>query len=300
MVTFRVINNVTRPFGSSGVSSSSIGAPIRTSTSSGATPRTFGGRSESSGGIFSAKHAVNRLLTKANEAQQQARSEMKEAKASRKSQDTNIVEEETEILRKQRSQEQQKNIRSLKERMAQVGIGKTKEEKKRKEEMRKEIQEVLNNEENLRWKTENFNISGSTVNALRLQAALKGDKEAQEILLAIGRHDWKKANKLIEQRDNKLNNVFSEKSKEESEKTSSLLEKAGYVLNADGQYVPTDKTPEIASGFDVPISEEQNQVLKENPVQVPPKISATEAAILSQSVGGRERLREWGYAGYAK
>jgi len=296
MVTFRVINNVTRPFGSSGVSSSSIGAPIRTSES-GATPRTFGGRSDSSGGIFSAKHAVNRLLTKANEAQQQARSEIKEAKASRKSQDTNIVEEETETLRKQRSQEQQKNIRSLRDRIAQVGIGKTKEEKKRKEEMRKEIQEVLNNEENLRWKTENFNISGSTVNALRLQAALKGDKEAQEILLAIGRHDWKKANKLIEERDNKLNNVFSQKSKEESEKTTSLLEKAGYVLNSDGQYVPTNKTPEIASDkFDIPISQEENQVLKENPVQAPPVVNATEVAILSQSVGGRERLREWGYA----
>jgi len=296
MVTFRVINNVTRPFGSSGVSSSSIGAPIR-SSASGATPRTFGGKFESSGGIFSAKHAVNRLLTKANEAQQQARSEMKEAQASRKSQDTNMVEEETETLRKQRSEEQQKNIRSLKERIAQVGIGKTKEDKKRKEEMRKEIQEVLNNEENLRWKTENFNISGSTVNALRLQAALKGDKEAQEILLAIGKHDWKKANKLIEQRDNKLNNVFSQKSKEESEKTTSLLEKAGYVLNSDGQYVPSNKTPEIASDkFDIPISQEENQVLKENPVQAPPVVNATEVAILSQSVGGRERLREWGYA----
>lgn len=297
MVTFRVINNVTRPFGSSGVSSSSIGAPIR-SSASGATPRTFGGKFESSGGIFSAKHAVNRLLTKANEVQQQARSEIKEASASRKSQDTGIVEEETETLRKQRSEEQQKNIRSLRERLAQVGIGKTNEEKKRKEEMRKEIQEVLNKEENLRWKTENFNISGSTVNALRLQAALKGDREAQEILLAIGRHDWKKANKLIEERDRKLNSVYSEKSIEESEKTSSLLEKAGYVLNADGQYVPTNKTPEIASEkFDIPISEEQNQVLKENPVQVPPKLNGTEVAILSQSKGGRQRLKEWGYAG---
>jgi len=297
MVTFRVINNVTRPFGSSGVSSSSIGAPIR-SSASGATPRTFGGKFESSGGIFSAKHAVNRLLTKANEVQQQARSEIKEASASRKSQDTGIVEEETETLRKQRSEEQQKNIRSLRDRLAQVGIGKTNEEKKRKEEMRKEIQEVLNKEENLRWKTENFNISGSTVNALRLQAALKGDKEAQEILLAIGRHDWKKANKLIDERDRKLNSVYSEKSREESEKTSSLLEKAGYVLNADGQYVPTNKTPEIASEkFDIPISEEQNQVLKENPVQVPPKLNGTEVAILSQSKGGRQRLKEWGYAG---
>jgi len=298
MVTFRVINNVTRPFGSSGVSSSSIGAPIRTSTS-GATPRTFGGRFESSGGIFSAKHAVNRLLTKANEAQQQARSEIKEAQASRKSQDTNIVEEETETLRKQRSGEQQQNIRSLRDRLAQVGIGKTKEEKKRKEEMRKEILEVLNNEENRKWKTENFNISGSTVSALRLQAALKGDKEAQEILLAIGAHDWKKANKLIEEKDRKLNNIFSAKSREESEKTTQLLEKAGYVLNADGKYVPTNKTPEIATDeFDIP--EQEAEALKETVVQAPPKISATEAAILSQSVGGRERLREWGYAGFAK
>ena len=130
MVTFRVVNNIVRPFGSSGVSSTSIGAPIRTSTS-GATPRTFGGRFESSGGIFSAKHAVNRLLTKANEAQQQARAEMKEAGASRRSQDTKIVEEETETLRKQRSGEQQKIIKTLQERLAQIGIGKTKEEKKR-------------------------------------------------------------------------------------------------------------------------------------------------------------------------
>jgi len=294
MVTFRVVNNIVRPFGSSGVSSTSIGAPIRTSTS-GATPRTFGGRFESSGGIFSAKHAVNRLLTKANEAQQQARSEIKEANASRRSQDTNIVEEETETLRKQRSGEQQKNIKTLQERLAQIGIGKTKEEKKRKEEMRKEIQEVLSDLENVKYKTDNFNISGDIVNALRLRAALKGDKEAQEILLAIGRHDWKKANKLIEQKDKKLNNVFSEKSKEESEKTSALLEKAGYVLNADGQYVATTKTPEIATGeFDIP--EQEAEVLKETVVQAPPKITPTDVAILSRTDGGRERLKEWGYA----
>jgi len=294
MVTFRVFEGKVRPFGSKGVSSNIIGAPTRTSEV-GAKPQTFGGVTTGSAGLFSAKHAVNKLLENANKVVQQSRAEIKEAQASRKSQDVNIVEEETETLRRQRTDQQQENIKTLRERLSKIGIGKTKEEKKRKDAMRKEAEEVLKKEENLNWKTENFNISGNTVNALRLQAALKGDKEAQEILLAIGRHDWKKANKLIDEKDRKVNKAYSDTSREDSERTSKLLEKAKYVLNADGQYVPTDETPEIATEqFDIPVQEAE--VLKETVVQAPPRLNGIEIAILSQTPGGRTRLKQWGLA----
>jgi len=294
MVIFRVFEGKVRPFGSKGVSSSILGTPIRTSEV-GAEPQTFGGVSTGSASLFSAKHAVNKLLENANKVVQQSRAEIKEAQASRKSKDVNIVEEETETLRRQATDQQQDNINTIEERLAKIGIGKTKEEKKRKEQQKKEIQEVLKKQQTGLWETENFNISGSTVNALRLQVALKGDKEAQEILLAIGRHDWKKANKLIEEKNKRVENVFAAKSKEDSEKTAELLKKAKYVLNADGQYVATDETPEIATEeFDIP--EEEAEILKETKVQAPPKIGALEVAILAQTSGGRARLKQWGWA----
>lgn len=295
MVTFRVIGNKVRPFGKDGVSSS-IGAPTRT-TERGATPQTFGGVTTSSGGIFSARHAVNRLLNKANEANLQARASVKEAGAARKQQDDEIVREETEALRKIRSDQQKQNIKSLQERIKEIGTGKSKEEKKRKDEQKKLVEETLEKEKDLNWKTENFNIGGETINALKFQSALKGDKEAQEILNAIAKRDWKKANKLAENRQNKLNEAFAERSRIESEKTQELLGKAGYVPNTQGQFIATDRTPEIASEeFDIPITKEENEILKQNPIQPPPKITATEVAILANTRGGKERLREWGYA----
>jgi hypothetical protein len=299
MVTFRVINNKVRPMGDVGVSSTSLlGTPARTPTvpqaQVGVLPKTSGGVSLGSGGIFGITHQVNRLLESANKKKEEAKSEIKEAQASKSARDSRVENEIAETSRNERLDQQSGNIKTLKDKLTELNKARTKKQKEKNEEKKQQVEEVLKKQEVLKWKTENYNLKGDSINALRFQAAVKGDRDAQRIIQAISRDDLKLAEKLIDERSKKFDRAIAEKSKEDNFETTEALKTLRFTPNNEGQWTPTDRTPEVASGLDIPITHQQNEVLKETPIQAPPKISATEVAILAQTDGGKERLRQWG------
>lgn len=281
MTQFRVIDGKTRPMGEGGISSSIIGAPSR-ETYTGAIPKAA--PLGATGGIFSPKHNLNRLLSAASNAKVKAKEQVEEGISAQKAKDSSYIIEETESLRKARLEEQ-------KDRLARLETAKknaTKDEKK-------EIDQTLKQEEDIHWKTQNFSV-GNSIEALKFQAALKGDRDAAAILEAIAKHDWNKARKLSQKRDEKINRAFALKSKLESEEGQNILRSIGFRQNPQGQFIPTDKTPAIATEYDVALTPEELTYLQNTPVAPPPKISPQEVNMLSESEEGRRRLREWGYA----
>ncbi len=299
MVTFRVINNKVRPMGDVGVSSTSLlGTPARTPTvpqsQVGVLPKTSTARG--SGGIFSVTHQINRLLDSANKKKDEAKSEIKESQAAKSAKDSRVENVIAETSRNERLDQQSGNIKTLKDKLIDLNKARTKKQKEKNEEKKIQVEEVLKKQEDLKWKTESYNLKGDSINALRFQAAVKGDRDAQRIIEAIGRDDLKLAERLIDERSKKFDRAIAEKSKEDNRQTTEALEKLRFVPNNEGQWIPSDRTPEVVSGLNINYTEEQNEVLKQTPIQAPPKISATEVAILAQTDGGKARLREWGLA----
>ncbi|GEM_PF-4098345 len=289
MVTFRVIDNKIRPMGS-GVSSSSIGAPSR-STITGALPKTS---APLSGGIIGEKHAINRLLEGAKKKKDEAIQSIRETKASERARDNDVVVEEVEIERKEVSEQQQGNINILKEKLKEIAIGKTKKQKEKNLEKKKSINDTLDKIIDNKWKVDNFNISNPEM-ALVLEAKFGGSKEAMKILRLISEGDYKKAKKLLEEKNERFNEAFAEKSKQDSNEAKEVLKDVGFTINTRGLYIPTEKTKEIATTeFNIPDLDAEE--IAETQVSVPPKLSPTEVAILSKTELGRKKLREWGFA----
>lgn len=296
MVTvFRMIEGKIRPMGSSptGISISSIGTPARTSFT-GATPKTIKG----SGSPFSPQHALNRLFEASKKAKELAETSQAETKGSQNARDQVQFDEsnisEAEMLRKERAKEQSGNINTLRDKIKDIAVGRSKKQKEKNKEQKQEIKEVLKDVEENKWQVDNFNI-GSSIQALKFQVALKGDRDAQKIIDALTNNEYKKAKKLLEERKKKLNNVFAEKSRIESEEAEEVLSDSGLVKNVRGEYIPTEETPEIVSEkLDIPV--EEAEIIKEVVVQAPPKLSPTEVGVLSSTEAGREQLRKWGYA----
>ncbi len=294
MVSFRVIDGITRPMGS-GVSSSITGAP---SISGAVLPKGYRPprREGQSGGIFSPQYSTFRLLEKAASARQQARDKVEEARSAQKAQDLKYTLEQSGNLKKERLDENRKIEEEIERRKRGLASMKAVGAMERNERELKMIQETEKQIEDVNWKMKNFS-PGSSIEALKYQAALKGDRDAMEILKAIGNNDWGKAKKLVERRDQKLNEAFAQKSRLESEEGKKILNSLGFTTNAQGQYIPTSRTSKIANEeYDEAISEAELAEMKKNPIAVAPNLTAREINILSESEEGRRRLREWGFA----
>lgn len=288
MVTFRVIDKKIRPMGS-GISSSSIGAPSRLSIT-GALPKT----SASSGGIFGERHAVNRLLEKAKEKKDFFKESMREEKSSKQATDEGITIEKVEIGRKDLSKEQQGNINTLKEKLKDVVVGKTKKQKEKNLEKKKAINDALENVEDNKWKVDNFNIANPS-QALLFQAKFGTDNASKRISKLLAEGKYEQAEKVMNERKQRLNEAFAEKSKQESNDAKEVLKDVGFVANTQGLYIPTEKTKEIATeDFNIP--DLDTEEIAQTQVSVPPQLSPTEVAILSRTPLGRAKLKEWGFA----
>lgn len=289
MVTFRVIDKKIRPMGS-GVSSSSIGAPSRLSII-GALPKTS---APSSGGIFGERHAINRLLDEAKKKKDFFKESIREKKSSEQARDEGITIEKVEIERKDLSKQQQGNINTLKEKLKDVVIGKTKKQKEKNLETKKAINDALENVEDNKWKVDNFNIANPD-QALLFQAKFGTDKASKRISQLLAQGNYAGAEKVMNERKQRLNEAFAEKSKQESNAAKEVLKDVGFVANTVGVYIPTEKTKEIATEeFDIP--DLDTEEIAQTQVSIPPKLSPTEVAILSRSEVGRAKLKEWGFA----
>jgi len=278
----------------SGISSTSIGAPV----SSPAIPLDFPGQrsSDVGGGPFSAKHTRDRFLNAAKNAVTKFNKEREDLEAGKKAKDFSVATLEAEPLRKEEVKERTNEIKQLKEFIAEVGIGRTKKQKESKEEFKNEIKETITIAENEKKLIENMNWA-NTQTALKFAAQAQGDKEAQKILEAIQKQDFKKAKKLAEERAKRTAKIAAENSRIASEEGQEILTLAGLTQNAQGQYIPTADTPEIALanlGLDI-TPEELATLTNLGPIQAPPKIDPQEVILLGQSPEGTAKLRQWGY-----
>jgi len=282
---------------SSGISSTSIGAPSRTGTVK-ATPLEFPGQKSKDvgSGIFSAKHIEDRLVNTAKETINRFRKEREDLKAGKKAKDFSFATEEAEPIRKEELKERTSEIKQLRDIIKEVSIGRSKKQKEKNEEDRNDISETIQVAENERKLIEDMNWA-STQSALKFARDNQGDKEAKKILEAISRNDFKKAKKLAEERARRTAKVVAENSRLASAQAQEIYTLAGLTQNAEGQYIPTSETPEIARenlGLKF-TAEELAQLQQAEPIQAPPKIDADDVLLLSQTDGGTEKLKQWGY-----
>jgi len=284
------------PTGKGGISSSVIGAPSRSGTVR-AVPLDFPGQKsrEAGGGIFSPKHARDRILNSAAEAVDRFKREKEDLKAGKKARDFSIATEEAEPIRKEEVKERTSEIKQLREIISDLKVGRTKKQKDKNEEFKKDLSDTIQVAENERKLIQDMNWA-STQTALKFAAQAQGDKEAQKILEAISKNDFKKAKKLAEERAKKTASVAAENSRIASMEGQEILTLAGLTQNAQGQYIPTSETPEIAmENLGLDITPQEIQALLQTPVQAPPKIDPQEVLLLGQSAEGTAKLKQWGY-----
>lgn len=281
----------------SGISSTSIGAPSRTGTVK-ATPLDFPGQKSKDvgSGIFSAKHTRDRFINAANRAVSSFTREREDLKAGKKAKDFSFATEEAEPIRKEEVKDRASEIKKLIQIGKEFKAGRTKKQKEQNEQDKQDLSDTIQVAENERKLIQDMNW-GSTQAALKFAAQGQGDKEAQKILELIGRNDFKKAKKLAEERARRTAKVVAENSRLASAQAQEIYTLAGLTQNAEGQYIPTSETPEIARenlGLNI-TAEELAQLQQAEPIQAPPKIDADDVLLLSQTDGGTEKLKQWGY-----
>ena len=280
----------------SGIASTSIGAPTRSEVSF-ATPLDFRGQKsrDAGGGIFSTKHARDRILNSATQAVNKFNREREDLKAGGKAKDFQIAREEAEPVRQEEVKERTSEIKKLIEIGKDFKAGRTKKQQEKTEEDKKDLSETIQVAENEKKLIEDMNWA-STQTALKFAAQAQGDKEAQKILEAISKNDFKKAKRLAEERAKRTARVAAENSRIASQESEEILTLAGLTQNAQGQYIPTAETPDIAmDNLGLNISPEELAAIKQVPIQAPPRIGPNEVILLAKTTGGTARLKQWGY-----
>jgi hypothetical protein len=312
MVSFRTRTDG-QVFPVSGVASTSIiGAPVSkslaeskeiVSTSKGTTTRSqlrpldFPGQqpSKAGGGIFSPSYIVDRYVGAAKQKRDEFKRTKSDLEAGKKAKDFDIATQEAEPVRLEEVKERTSEIKKLKEVLSEIPKGRSKKDKAKTEEFREDLKETIEQAELDRKLIEQMNWQSSE-QALKFAALQKGDKLAQKILEAIRKKDFKKARKLAEERAKQNAKLIAEQSRLASMEGKEILEIAGFTQNAQGQYIPTAETPEIASeNLGTTITPEELAILQQTSIQAPPKLDTPEILLLAGTEKGEAKLREWGY-----
>jgi len=288
----------------SGISSTTIlGTPVSKSIGKGQTevsalqPLDFRGQrsSEAGKGPFSKSFVYDKTINAAKDAREFFKNQQTELGGTTKARDfaTATVEADTaKVIQLKRDSGIIAELRQLNE---EIKSGRSKKEKEKNQEFKEDITETLQIAENEKRLTENMNWA-STAQALKFAAQVQGDQEAQKILELIAKKDFKKAKKLAQERQKRSAKIIAENSRIASAEGQEILTLAGLSPNAQGQYVPTAETPEIASeNLGLGLTDEELAILSQNPIQPPPKLDAGEVIILGQTTKGEAKLRQWGY-----
>jgi hypothetical protein len=288
----------------SGISSTTIlGTPVSRSIGKGQTERSalqpldFRGQkaTEAGRGPFSKSFVYDKTINAAKNARDYWKNQATELGGTSKAKDFATATVEADNAKVIQLKRDRGIISELKQLNESIKSGRSKKDKEKNQAFKDDISETLEIAENEERLTENMNWA-STAQALRYAAQVQGDVEAQKILELIAKKDFKKAKKLAQERQKRSAKVIAENSRISSAEGQEILTLAGLSPNAQGQYVPTTETPEIASeNLGVGLTDEELAILSQNPIQPPPKLDAGEVLILAQTTKGEAKLRRWGY-----
>lgn len=241
------------------------------------------------------KFLQQRYLIAAKNKVDEFRQKQKEVEGHKKAKDFATSTEIAEPIRKAEVKERTSEINQLRDALKDLPIGRGKKQKENNQDFKDDLEFTIKQAENDKLLIERMNWANSE-QALKFAAVAKGDKIAQQILEAIRKEDFKKARKLAEERARRDAKVVAENSRIASREAQEILTIAGLQQNAEGQYVPTDETPEIASeNLGIDLTPEELLQLGQTQIQAPPKLDPDEVLILAGSDEGERKLKQWGY-----